>query len=314
MKTYWKIVVGTDFSTESARGVAVAVDLARRCEARCIILTHVVHHSSVLPLGLEDDDPDTQRAVARAEEELGQIPVPDTSAEVRREVRVGPPARELSNLAEQVHADLVVVASRGVSGLAALVLGSVANALIRVASCPVLVVEGPREVPPRFQSVLAAVDLSPISFNVLENALSVAAASSGVVRVLSLAEPRVATTPDDEGCRDAREERARQGVNQLLTRMGGYGVPLEVEVHHRTPVPAGILEAARAGDVDLIVLGTSGRNAWHRMILGSTTQHVVTRAPCPVLVVPPHLREPVKGRSELLVSPTALPDEGLEGI
>ena len=307
-------MVGTDFSTESARGVAVAVDLARRCEARCIVLAHVVHHSPVLPLGLEDDDPDTQRAVVRAEEELGRIPVPDTSVEVRREVRVGTPARELSTLAEEVYADLVVVASRGVSGLAALVLGSVANALIRVASCPVLVVEGPREVPPRFQSVLAAVDLSPISFNVLENALSVAAASSGAVRVLSLAEPRVATMQDEGDARDDREERVRQGVNQLLARMGGFGVPLEVDVHHRTPVPAGILEAARTRDVDLIVLGTSGRNAWHRMILGSTTHHVVMRAPCPVLVVPPHLREPVKGRSELLATPAALPDEGLEGV
>jgi nucleotide-binding universal stress UspA family protein len=64
-------------------------------------------------------------------------------------------------------------------------------------------------------------------------------------------------------------------------------VPLEVVVAEG-PAGTEIVERAKADDCGLIVLGTHGRSGLERFMLGSVTERVLHRAPCPVLTVPPH--------------------------
>ncbi|MEL7372811.1 MAG: universal stress protein, partial [Myxococcota bacterium] len=179
-------------------------------------------------------------------------------------------------------------------GLARLVLGSVPSSLIRAARCPVLVVNDRRPGPDNLTRVMATIDMSPISRNVLHNAVVSATAMDGQVRVLSLFEPPI-LRPDPEGwlpkylSPDELEEVAahRFGeVSALIRRsVPRNAVPIEVEVQGRQPAPDGILQQAKDWQADMLVIGTSGHNAWHRMILGSTTHDVLLRAMCPVMVV-----------------------------
>lgn len=302
MRAYRSIVVGVELSAASAHTAAVAVRVAEHFDAQRLHLVHVVHTSPVLPAPLRPDgapDPITAAAVTRAERKLDELDLPETEVWIHREVRTGSPARELARAADEHHADLVVVARRGHNAFTRLVLGSVPNGLIRVTHCPVLVVDAGLPADARFSNVLAAVDLSPVSHSVLENAAVVARAYAGEVQVLSLFEPPVLDADGGDEENDEAHRRHQEALGALLGRVRTEGVPLESQVvGHRGPVPPTIVELARGSAAEVIVLGTSGRNAWHRMILGSTAQHVLLRAPCAVLVVPSAIREESEDPSE----------------
>lgn len=302
MVAYKTIIVGTDFSDLARKSLASAVELAKTFAARRLHVVHVVQATAPLIHELLADPRGEQASNAAresAERMLEVVPIPEIEARVTREVRLGSPARELSLAADENHADLLVVASHGHSGLARLVLGSAAGTLIRIAHAPVLVV-GERSPPTgRFERVLAAVDLSPISYTVLLNAVSVAGATGGTVRVLSRFEhPILMSNPDgllphylSQEESDRLRERHKDAVGALVRRLPKTGARIEIEVLGRGPAAASILETASGAGADLIVLGTSGRNAWHRMIVGSTANHVLVKAPCPVLVVPHDARD-----------------------
>lgn len=296
------IVVGTDFSALSERGLLAALRLSQSHRTHRLHLVHVVTAGGVLPPLIAEAHAEeaAQRAVEAAEARLEAVPA-EAPVRVTREVRVGAPARELARAADEQTADLIVVASH--SGIAQLVLGSVASSLIRVARCPVMVVGDRSPEPDTLERVLAAVDLSPISRNVLHNAVVAAATAGGKVRVLSLFEPPILRADPDGGWlpqymgpAELEEVAAHRHaeVSGLIRRcVPGNAVPIEVEVRGRQPAPDGILEEARNWGADLVVMGTSGNNAWHRMILGSTAHHVLIKAVCPVLVVPHEAKEEV---------------------
>ena len=311
MLAYKTIVVGTDFSAGSQRGVAAAVRIANRFEASRLHLVHVVPSVPMLPTPLLPDpnqDAAMQVGLQRAQERLDAIPLPETQAWVQREVRFGGPARELAKAAEEHHADLMVVARRGHSALARLVLGSVPNTLIRLAACPVMVVgdDTPEDV--RFDRVLAAVDLSPISRLVLDNAVAVARAYTGRVQVLSLFEHPLLGGDGGAGNGAQQESRRRheEALEALVRRVPRQGVALEIEVMRKAPVSQTIIDVARQSEAEVIVMGTSGRNAWHRMILGSTANHVLLRAHCALLVVPPAVRQSAEEPDPVMAPSSAL--------
>lgn len=304
MLSYRNIVVGTDFSPLAEVGVQAALELAASQGARRVHLVHVVQTSTpVLPALVSEGRPleISTRAERVALERLQAVPLGKTMARVTHEVRVGSPAKELAAVADEQKADLVVIASHSGNALTRLVLGSAAGNLIRVAHCPVLVVNGPTEAPGKFRRVVAAIDLSPVSQPVLANAFNIAYASGASVRVVSFCEVPLLSGTGDLGVPSPTKaeeleqlhQAHKEEIGRLLRRVPRGCVEVEVDVVHRGPAPQAILEAARQLEADLLVLGTSGRNAWHRMILGSTTHHVLSKSPCPVLVVPLEVKEQV---------------------
>ncbi|MGF1510026.1 MAG: universal stress protein [Myxococcota bacterium] len=281
------IVIGIDFSKASLEGLQAAARIAVEYEAKRLHLVHVVSMpGAVLPL--PKDLIETARV--RAQERLDALEVPETLW-TTREVRFGIPARQLVSAAESVGADVIMVSGRG-HGVLAEILGSVASSLIRVAHCPVMILQG--EVSPRFDDIVAAVDLSPISRNVLDCAFRVGARRQARVIVLSLYEhpllksqpdgllPRAVTPQDVE----AQGEQQRRAVVDLISRVPSHGLDVQVEVMSKAPAANVIVDVARLTNANLVVLGTSGQGAWHRMILGSTANFVLHRASCPVMVVP----------------------------
>ena len=78
--------------------------------------------------------------------------------------------------------------------------------------------------------------------------------------------------------------QARAGSQVLVARGRRAGVNVSFLVWEGEPGPA-IVEAAAAERVDLVVVGTRGRNRVERAVLGSVSDHVIRHAHCPVLVV-----------------------------
>jgi nucleotide-binding universal stress UspA family protein len=132
----------TDFSEQSAYAFEVACSLARDYGARLLLL-------HVQPLGVvyggELNALPPYPTVARQElhARLCQLQPPHPSLPVDRLVLEGLPAAEIVAMAEKIPCDLIVMGTHGRTGLGRMVMGSVAEQVVRKASCPVLTVKSP---------------------------------------------------------------------------------------------------------------------------------------------------------------------------
>jgi len=82
-----------------------------------------------------------------AEDMLEKIVLPDPSVPCVRRVTVGDPASEIVNVAKEENVDLIVMSTHGRKGISRLLMGSVAELVVRRAHCPVLTVRQPGEEP-----------------------------------------------------------------------------------------------------------------------------------------------------------------------
>ena len=145
--TLKKILVATDGSEDAALAVRAAIDLSNKTDAEL----HVVHtwrnlQPATLPAVATDE---YWRARKQYEQEAGEL-LEEQAERLRNagaglHLREGRPADEIATLAEELEADLVVVGSRGVGTVKRLVMGSVSEAIVHLAPCPVLVMRGGKE-------------------------------------------------------------------------------------------------------------------------------------------------------------------------
>ena len=142
-----KILHPTDFSESSRYAFQTACALARDNHAPLLVL-HVMI-PSVSPV-LQQPPPDPFQS-AESQQSLAPLPWPQPSdPQIRVEHRVaeGDPADEILRLTEALRCDLIVMGTHGRTGLGRFLTGSVAEEVLRKASCPVLVVKTPlRAVP-----------------------------------------------------------------------------------------------------------------------------------------------------------------------
>jgi nucleotide-binding universal stress UspA family protein len=131
----------TDFSDEARPAFEVACALARDYRAKLVLL-HVVPPTRVYaPDGIAVPFPPEEPYDARVR--LARLRPDDPLVDVEHHVLEGDPAAEVLKLAEAAHADVIVMGTHGTSGLMRLLMGSVAEHVMRKAPCPVLTVRGP---------------------------------------------------------------------------------------------------------------------------------------------------------------------------
>lgn len=144
------ILVPCDFSAYAEQAYTWAMGLAEKWGAK-IILVHAAHlftslgyPESVYLLDLQKME---EEILADAEKRLQEFVAKQGSRPVAVEARAvtGDPFWEICQTAEKEHADLIVMGSHGRTGLAHVLLGSVAERVVRHAPCPVLVARLPKE-------------------------------------------------------------------------------------------------------------------------------------------------------------------------
>jgi glycine betaine transporter len=149
MKAYEKILVPVDFAPHSAEAVRRAVDLAQRYGAALTLIYVYEPLDYALPEGyalytpeqvgrLMEEFRERLRAVVRDVEALGVGPV-------ESHVLNGAAAVEIVHFAQEHDFDLIVMGTHGRTGLSHLLMGSVAERVLRTAHCPVLTVKASPE-------------------------------------------------------------------------------------------------------------------------------------------------------------------------
>jgi len=162
----------------------------------------------------------------------------------------------------------------------------------------------------RIRHVLAAVDFSPPSKQALKYALSFARSFDAEVSLLHVTE-RIGFGIGDEtsaqlGEANEQFETARKNLRALTSSSSFAGLRKSNVLIRQGLAPHQIVEVAKELDVDLIVLATHGYTGWRRLCVGSTAEHVVRTAPCPVLTVRAKFRgaNPEKIRPRRILVPT----------
>jgi nucleotide-binding universal stress UspA family protein len=258
-----------------------------------------VQRFACLPALIEDAEREADALVKAGTEKLSR-----TGHKAFSEVITGFPRRAISEYAKEWHADLIMVGSHGHSAIGRFFLGSVAQALLRIAPCPVEIVRSPSGgfVPSSHpRKVLLATDGSECS---LAAANSVAARPwpvGTVFKIVSVEELIVLENPMaasplasiypasllEELLADAhsRAVNAVEGARKILEKEG-------LKVLDHRPIPVGdprtiILDLAQAWSADLVVLGSHGRRGLDRFLMGSVSEAVAVHARCSVEVIWP---------------------------
>lgn len=134
------VVVPIDFSEANVGGVNMALQAARDSES--VRLVHVVQPPDYMAYGLAYGPPidDAVRNQAISDH-FDEFATKHGFGELSRVIRDGDPAREIVDYAKEVNAGLIVIPSHGYHGIKRLLLGSVAERVLRLAECSVLVLK-----------------------------------------------------------------------------------------------------------------------------------------------------------------------------
>jgi nucleotide-binding universal stress UspA family protein len=296
-----RILVGTDFSPESQIALEHALRIARHVRAH-VILAHAGTAVDTADAALAPDSAallQYERIMAEytAEnrEHLAELVAGVRTRGVEASIREveGFPDTGIAEAADHLDADLVVIGTHGRTGLKRLLLGSVAERVVRLCRRHVMVARppGPDGDATGYQRILVPTDFSPRAEMALEIAIELAAPGAGLELLHawslpaltgSLVPGRVSESAL-EPVRASIEAGAREKGRELMARHARAGLDMELTVVHDQAARA--IDQRAATGHDLIVMGGHGRRGLRRLILGSVAEATVRHAPCSVLVV-----------------------------
>lgn len=286
------IVVGVDGSPSSD----IATRWAAR-EATARNLTLLLASAYVVPQFLYAEGMIPSRTIFAELEEQTQQSIDQAAAiatdvnpdlEILQEIREGSPINMLLNLSKE--ADMVVVGSRGLGGIAGALLGSVSASVIGHAESPVVVLrEDDMYTEAQDGPVVVGVDGSHVSDMALREAFKAADAyGADIIAVNAWLDRAVQSTLAGVNLSNGEWERAQEEQEKMLeeslapVKQDYPDVKVTLIVRREAPEISLAEEACKAR---LLVVGSHGRGGFTGMLLGSTSRALLRLAPCPLMVV-----------------------------
>lgn len=286
-----RILVATDFSETADRAQRAALALARAFEAEL----HVLHVRVLL------DDPhleaehlaEIERLRASGDDQQRDALnsyAGDAAVEVEVHLARGLDVAEvIRESASDLGCHLIAMGTHGRRGVGHMLLGSVAEKVIRTAPVPVMTVHRNSRLPEHgIRRILVAHDFSEQSSFAVQLAGAWARALGAEVTLIHVVEPvvypefySIDLLPNEmmTRLRERSGEALEAAASELLSDVGH-----RIEVATGKAAPS-ILSAADRDDVDLVVMGTRGLSAVENLLLGSVAESVMRKSPVPLLAV-----------------------------
>lgn len=304
--THLTIVVPSDGSEVSARALPYALALATP-GTEVILLNVIEREEPIRNLAghiSESADVQTRRAAEQARQELIDLTKdlnmdkPVTFTEL---VRAGEPAKEIAAVAEEVGADLLIMASHGRGAAGRWTFGSVADEVSRAAGPPVLIVrvaaekapELPLDTPATVERLVVPIDGSDLSRRALPVAADLGSRLTVPIKLLMavdfpMAGPAMgmdAAWGYEAG--ELLEEMESEASQQLKEARQAL-----LDDHSKLDISMDVLRGPAASSViretvptDVIILSSRGRSGFGRLLLGSVAEQLIRTGRCPVLLV-----------------------------
>jgi nucleotide-binding universal stress UspA family protein len=281
---YGTILLATDGSPAAEQAANAALALADEFDA-AVHAIHVRNGGDRLP-GVEDEEADEfahrgTGGIERFADSAAAAGIDATTATVEGQ---GSGHDRILEYARGEGADLVVVGTAGHTGVDRLVLGSVAEQLLRSAAVPVLTVHEDTPLD-ELDAILVPTDGSDPARRAAEHAADLAAALGSTLHVINVVDLASVHGSDLKTVEQTLTDAGEEAVEDVVELARTAGVD-DVESTVVTGRPAdGIVEHASDLDASLIVIGTHGRQGVDRVLLGSVAERVVRCAEVPVLGV-----------------------------
>lgn len=276
-----KALIATDLSAASEATIENETCLA--CLGR--IGVEEIHLVTVIPSNVHAGMPgiDFEGRRRRALDRYRNV-IEVAGFDVETHVVRGTPHRRIRGIAETVGASLIVVGSRGKSPLDNRVIGSTARNLARTSETPLLVnrieraTEDPSVVSEHlFRRVLYATDFSPNA----EAAFEAFSYLRHATREATLVHVKTPKDPEPtEGANPADQ------LDELAERLDGWGIEPRTAVRRGDPADE-ILAVEAEYKPTTILVGSRGHSRLRRLLLGSVSEELVSRARANVMLVPP---------------------------
>ncbi len=294
-----RILCATDFSEVSRSVVPYGIEMAKKISAK-LYVCHIIDLPAISVYGESVFDPIShqQYFIDFARKEI-ENQVAGADIEWEALISIGQTPDEIVRLVLENNIDMVVTSTHGRSGLRRLFLGSVTERLMRTLTCPLLVLPSEdtadedhlrRRFP--FRNILVAYDFSKDSEQAFSTSLSIAQEFESNLHIVHVVEPtaykdflKFPGSPGEPLPKDIHDS-LKEGILELVPMEAFNWCEIQAEILVGKPY-AEIVSYAGEKDIDLIALGVRGHGKVEELLVGSTTDRVIRRAPCPVLSVLP---------------------------
>jgi nucleotide-binding universal stress UspA family protein len=287
---FTKIMCPVDFSPGSQQAMCTAVRIANEHDAELVLV-----HSWYFPAATFAGDYVPAADIVQAISGDAQHGLENAVAEARKlgarrltsKMLNGMPWQQIVGAAQREPGlGLIVIGTHGRTGLSRVVMGSVAELVVRHAPCPVLTVH-PGNEPTPYSHVLCPIDLSEPAREAMNLAAELVKPGGVGITLLHVLELPVAYSGELPILDFHRELDARSAA--LLDRWTAeLKAKVSVPVMQRTRIGRAGAQILTVLDddrtFDLVVMGSHGHTGLARMLLGSVAEKVVRHARCPVLV------------------------------
>lgn len=270
-----RVLAATDLSPIGDSAIRIAYARVKEAGGR-LAVCHVVEH----PPAAEVHEQLTRTLTAMLGDDAGAVDV---------FVPIGDPAQQVHDCAEAWQAELVVIGrpehAHGL--LARLFKPNLVDKVVRWAPCTVLVTRNS----PGTRRIVVGTDFSDPSMPVLHAAAEEQRRTGAAVYAVHCVPPATFVPIGDPAAGvmpavawEQLEDAMRQRLDEAARDAGLRAAPQVLAMG----ASDGLVQVATELAADLVIVGTHARKGVARLVLGSVAQHVVDRAPCPVLVVPLH--------------------------
>jgi len=288
---YKNIVVAMDFSGNAHLALDYAIYIGKTFQSHITLLHGVVDYSGVnIDAATQSEhrkylEIESRNAIEKLKVLSERVTRAGLESDIQLEEDILPADAILNHLARKKY-DLIVMGTHGMTGFKKWLYGSVAEKVLRYAPIPVCTVHhNARQA--GINKILFPVDFSDHSKIAIQQAPELAAAFDSQITFLNVIETQMHPAYYAGGVQSIMETDPgiQQRVSSLLKEFCGQTVPnARYEVREGLAHKV-ITEYAAGHEIDLIVMGTHGYNFLDHILLGSTTERVVSHAPCAVLTI-----------------------------
>ncbi|WP_296700784.1 universal stress protein [Algoriphagus sp.] len=275
-----KVLVPYDFSEQAQNALNFTTGLAEKIDGVHIEVVNVLevpYVSSIGTMGGGEVMPEMENQIffiqlmERRKEQVADLKekYKDKRYTFNAKLKLGNAFKSISESILEENPDLVIMGSKGSSGVEEVLIGSNTEKVVRTATCPVVTVKSATD-PNKFKKIVFASDFKEDEDEIarrMKNLQSLFDADLYFV---------VVNTP-------ANFETTRDSIKRIGMFVKKYGFEgVKAEIYNSLSEESGIIEFAEDIDADLIAMATHGRTGFLHLITGSIAEDVVNHAKRPV--------------------------------
>lgn len=293
------IICTTDFSDHSKQAVFYGVALAKIADAK-LYVCHVIDFKNLGMYGqamYQEIEKQQNTMLFEARHEMDQL-ILESGMNFEPIIRIGSVTDEIAKLVKEKEADLIITTTHGRSGIKRAVLGSVAERMMRTLTSPFLLIQsasgetkikGGEDI--RLQKILVGCDFSSDSNLAVEYGTKLALNFNSELHLVHVMPKSVSESLWDASLTKDKEQFQKQLAEEYENKLAGLVSKEDAAaITIKTALLTGdaykkLNEYAKSFGIDLIAMGTRGAGLVESLFIGSTTDRLVRKAPCPVLAV-----------------------------